>query len=127
MDWVSDTVFAFGETLGLPALALDEDGYLVFALEPSGTLCVQDLQGSGSNEVLVMLAQPLPQVPAIATRQALQLTDFRGNPTWPIQLGVRNDNLVVTLRMPRHSFIVSALEEAVDALFDFHARVARAG
>ena len=127
MDWVADTVSSFGQGMGLPGLALDETGSIILALESGNTLCVQDLNDDGNSEVLVVLAQPLPQAPAIAVRQALQLADFRASPTWPMQISVRNDNLVVTLRMPRHSFIVSALEEAVDALFDFHSRVARAG
>jgi hypothetical protein len=32
---------------------------------------------------------------------------------------------VATLRMPRHSFLPNALDEAIEALVDFHARAAR--
>ena len=35
-------------------------------------------------------------------------------------------DLAVTLRMPRHSFMLSALEEAVEWLFNFHERVEQA-
>lgn len=127
MDWVADTVSSFGLAMGLPGLCLDEKDCIVLALESGSTLCIQDLNYADSSEVLVVLAHPLPQVPAVTARHALCLADFRNSPTWPMQLSVRNDNLVVTLRMPRHSFIVSALDEAVDALFNFHSRVAQAG
>ncbi|RYX93973.1 MAG: hypothetical protein EOO28_16445 [Comamonadaceae bacterium] len=127
MDWVSNTVADFGNTMGLSDLALDDDGYTVFSMPPDGMLCLHDLQPSGGSEVLVVMSQPLSHPQALRARQALLMADFRGNPAWGMQPAIRGDNLVVTLRMPRHSFILSALEEAIDGLFDFHSRVAQAG
>lgn len=127
MDWVTDTVADFGNTMGLPGLTLDAEGYTVFTLPPDGMLCLQDLQAAGSHEVLVVMGQPLGHARSARVRRALQLADFRGADAWALQPAIRGDNLVVTLRMPRHSFILSALEEAIDGLFDFHSRVAQAG
>jgi type III secretion system chaperone SycN len=125
MDWVSDTVTAFGQSMGIPGLALDPDGYVLFTLENGGILCVQDLQPEGGQDVLITVAQPLPAPPAASMRKALRLADFRASPLSQIQLALRGEDLVVTLRMPRHSFVLSALEDAVEALFDFHTRVAQ--
>lgn len=125
MDWVSHAVSAFGQSVGIPDLSLDDDGGVLFTLEPDGVLCVRDLLPLGGNDVLVTLVKPLPSPSAAAARRGLLAADFRVNPTSQIQLGVRGANLVATLRMPRHSFMQSALEDALDTLFDFHARVAQ--
>jgi type III secretion system chaperone SycN len=125
MDWVSHTVSAFGQSVGIPGLSLDTDGCALFALEPSGMLCLQDLLPAGGEDVLIVLARPLPSPPAACLRRALMLADFRANAGWNTQVGMRGEDLVVSLRMPRHSFMLSALEEAVEVLFDFHARVAQ--
>ena len=125
MDWVSHAISAFGESVGIPDLALDTDGYALFNLEPSGMLCLHDLQPTGGGDVLIILAKPLPSPPEACVRRALQLADFRKTPVWQMQLAVRDSNLVVTLRMPRHSFMLSALEDAVEALFNVHERVAQ--
>jgi type III secretion system chaperone SycN len=125
MDWVSDTVSAFGQSIGIPDLALDTDGYVLFTLESGGLLCVQDLHAEGANDILVTVAQPLPLPRAAAVRKALHLADFRKSPAWQVQVGLRGEDLSVSLRMPRPSFVLSALEDAVQALFDFHSRVAQ--
>jgi type III secretion system chaperone SycN len=126
MDWVTDTISAFGRSMGLPDLEFDEDGYVLFDMEPDELLCVQDLQPAGSEFILVTLAKRLPEQRALAIRKALRAADFRGNPTWQMQVGSRDEDLVATLRVPRHSFVVSALEEAVETLFDFHKKIAGA-
>jgi type III secretion system chaperone SycN len=123
MDWVSHTISSFGQSVGIPDLELDNDGCALFTLEPSGALGLQDLQPTGGEEVLIMLTRPLPAPPAASVRRALTMADFRNNPMWDTQLALRGSDLVVTLRMPRHSFLMSALEEAVEALFNFHTRL----
>jgi len=123
MDWVSHAIEAFGQQLGIPGLALDDDGCALFMLEAGGSLCVQDLEPAGGNEVLIMVAKPLPPPQAASARRALLMADFRANPSWDTQLALRGPDLAVTLRMPRHSFMLSALEDAVEWLFNFHARV----
>jgi type III secretion system chaperone SycN len=126
MDWVSHTVSAFGQSVGIPELTLDNDGYAMFVLEPGGMLCLQDLAVAGGDDMRVMLSRPLPTPAAACVRQALRMADFRAGSPWVMQLGLRDGDLVVTVRMPRHSFMLSALEEALEALFEFHGRVSQA-
>jgi hypothetical protein len=125
MDWVSHTVSAFGESVGIPQLELDDGGYVLFTVENGGTLCVHDLQPSGGDDVLIMLTAPLPMPAGACVRKALAMADFRANPTWQMQAATRGGELVLTLRMPRHAFMLSVLEDGVEALFDFHTRVAQ--
>jgi hypothetical protein len=123
MDWVTHAVSEFGHLVGIAGLALDDDGCALFALQPGGSLCLQDLAPAGGGEVLVTMAKPLPAPPSASVRKALLMADFRVNAAWDTQLALRGDELAVTMRIPRHSFMLSALEEAVEALFQFHSRV----
>lgn len=125
MDWVSQTVASFGQSMGIQNLSLDSDGCALFTLEPGGSLSLQDLQLSGGDDVLITLAKPLPVPQEASIRRALLMADFRVNPTWETQLAFQGGELMVTLRVPRHSFLASTLEEAVEALFNFHGRLAQ--
>jgi type III secretion system chaperone SycN len=125
MDWVTHTVSAFGQSVGIPDLALDAAGCALFALDAGGTLSVHDLAPAGGDDVLVVLAQPLPMPAEAGMRRALRMADYRESPLWTMQVALRGEELVATLRMPRPAFVLSALEEAVEALFAFHTRVAQ--
>ncbi|WP_194792869.1 hypothetical protein [Caenimonas koreensis] len=123
MDWVTHAVAAFGQSIGIADLALDSDGYALFTLEDNSLLCLHDLVTAGGDEVLITLSRPLPAPQAAAARRALLAADFRKCPLGQIQLATRGADLAVTLRMPRHSVMLSALEDGIDALFRFHANV----
>lgn len=127
MDWVSQTIASFGQLAGFPRLALDDEGRAGFIVEPDGLLLLHDLRPSGGSDMLVTLCNPLGADPAAGVRRALVLADFRSGAEWPMQLSIRARKLAVTVRMPCHSFMMSSLEQAVQSLFDFHARVAQSG
>jgi len=67
----------------------------------------------------------VPMPAAACVRRALQLADFRSNAAVQMQLAMRGADLVVTVRMPRHAFMLSTLEDAIEALSDFHTRAAQ--
>lgn len=125
MDWVTQTISSLGQSMGIPELALDAQGYALFALEADGSLCLQDLRPFGGEELLVILSKPLPAPPGVSARGALASADFRASLSWQMQLGLRDGDLRVTLRIPRPSFTLAVLEDALQTLFDFHARVAQ--
>ena len=124
MDWVADTIDSFGRACGIPDLALDESGCVFLSIEGDRVLTLRDLGHAG--EVLVVVEGPLPFPHGTAARVALSLADFRRSSGPAPQLALEGDDLVATLRIPRHSFVHSTLEEAVAALLEFHRRVARA-
>ena len=127
MDWVDDVIDSFGESAGMPGLRLDAQGCLSFMVEGERQLTLIDMAPHGGEEVLVIVQAPLPQPQNMSTRAALQLADFRSGPGDAPQVALDGDQLVATLRMARSSFLSSTLDEAVDTLFKFHERVARAG
>jgi type III secretion system chaperone SycN len=127
MDWVDHAIDSFGQTAGVPGLRLDEQGCLSFMVEGERQLTLIDLAPSGGDEVLVMVQAPLPHPQNMAVRSALQFADFRASQGDAPQVALDGDQLVATLRIARPSFLPSTLDEAMQALFRFHERVARAG
>ena len=65
---------AFGKRLGLPALALNENGLAVIAMDGIGTLTLQKGEGGAEDMLLVALASPVdPTESAARYRAALEL------------------------------------------------------
>jgi hypothetical protein len=126
MDWIADTLDSFGRACGVPGLALDEEGCLCLSIDEDRLLTLRDLAPAGSDEVLVILQAAMPFPHGSAARCALLLADFRRSAGPAPQLAMEGDDLIATLRIPRNSFVHSALEEAVSALLEFHRRVAQA-
>jgi len=126
MDWVADTVDSFGRACGIPGLALDEEGCLSLSIAGDRVLTLRDLARAGGDEVLVVMQAAMPFPQGSAARAALSLADFRRSTGPAPQLAMQDDDLVATLRIRRNSFVHSTLEEAVDALLEFHQRAAQA-
>ena len=126
MDWVADAIDSFGRSAGIDGLRLDRDDCLSLEIEGDRMLTLRDLARSGCDEVLVIMRAPMPHPHGSAAFSALALADFRAGTGVAPQLALDDEDLVATLRMPRYSFLHSTLDEAVAALFDFHARVSRA-
>jgi hypothetical protein len=125
MDWIAEAVETFGQTMGMHGLRLDAQGCISLSFEGGTLLTLRDLGGEGIDEVLVIVRAGLSIPRAAGARVALRLADFRVTPGQAPQLAVEGDDLVATLRIPRHSFIASTLEEALDELFAFHERASR--
>ena len=126
MDWVADTIDSFGRACGIFGLALDAEGLLCLSIEGDRVLTLRDLARAGGDEVLVIMQAAMPFPHGTAARAALSLADFRRSTGPAPQLAMEDDDLVATLRIPRNSFVHSSLEEAVDALLEFHRRAAQA-
>ena len=57
-------------------------------------------------------------------RRALRLTDFRHPSSWPTQVAVRDEHLILAMRIPERSFTPDAVEQAISELTRMHASVA---
>lgn len=113
MSWVDEAIAAFGQSLGMDGLALDQDLRLDLALESGEVLRILWLP---QTEVLVACAKPLGLHPGAALRRALQLMDYRQPSPWPLQAALEADSLVFQLRIPERAFTVSELDGAVAQL-----------
>jgi hypothetical protein len=93
-------------------------------MDSEEVLCVQDLLVVNGDFVLVSMTKALPMPQAASIRKAMRAADFRANSLWQMQLALQDAELMATLRIPRPSFVISTFQEAIEALFDFHARLA---
>jgi type III secretion system chaperone SycN len=120
MDWIASTVDAFGQALGIQGLSLDGDGLLALQLEDGAELAIQDLRSAGAPELLVALTKVCSRDPVSALRAALRASDFRHSPHWTLQVGLDDQDLVVGVRLPIGSVMLSSLEDAVDHVLHVH-------
>lgn len=120
MDWVASTIDAFGQSLGIQGLSLDEDGLLAMNFEDGAELALQDLRAQGTSELLVSLTRACTGNPEAALRAALRRSDFRRSPNWTVQVGLDERDLLVNIRLPIGAVMLSSLEEAVDQALCAH-------
>lgn len=120
MDWIAATVDAFGQALGIHGLSLDGEGLLALNLEDGAELAIQDLRPAGAPELLVALTKACSRDPVSALRAALRASDFRRSPHWTLQVGLDEQDLLISVRLPIGSVMLSSLEEAVDHVLFIH-------
>ena len=125
MSWIAPTIADFGQSIGIASLALDEGGYLELALDTGGALSILQLPNAETTDMLVGLRRPLAPPAGATLRAALRLVDFRRMPQWQAQACTLDGDLSFTLRIPKHSFVASSLQEALEELFRLHDAAAR--
>ena len=117
MDWVDSTVQEFGEAVGLPGLAFNENGVVSLDMDSLGVL---QIERSGSR-VTLCLARPLPQHDDQVCRAALAQCHYRDMGAYPVSAGLRNnDTLVFLVHVPERAFSIPELEHCFDALVRAH-------
>lgn len=120
MDWIHDAITEFGRSIGLPRLALSAGGRLKLGLGTGGQVGMVHLGDIDTPVLVVYRSCPLAYQPSAQLRRALQLTDFRRGPPWPLQASVGNGELFLALRVPERRVTAAALEQAMSALAQFH-------
>lgn len=120
MNWVQDTVAAFGRQMGLPDLSFGDDGVMQLQLQSGGLLVVEKVRRGLADEVLVYLGRPLGFEGADLQRRALMQAHCATAQALPVQVAVRGEApealLLMLLRLPARDFTLPALEHAVDYL-----------
>lgn len=124
MDWIGAALQAFGRTMEIEHLSLDDEGLVALTFEDGGELALQDLHPLGGNEFLVSLARPCAGDVHRALRAAFTAADHRQGHPWAVQVGLDGQDLLVTLRLPRNALMPSSLEEAVGRVQRFHREIA---
>ncbi len=116
MDWMAQIIDDFGSRIGLPGLALDENGRLRMALEDGTGMGMLQVTAEGSSEIVVYRSCPLTYLSAQDFRKALRLADFRQANVWPVQTGISQRELLLAMRIPERAFSGSSLEQALGGL-----------
>ncbi len=117
-QWIQDAVAQYGQQLGLPDLALGDNGAAQLALQAGGMLAVEPAPDTG--DVLVYLGRPIGFDGAAVLRNALMRAHHSAASVLPVQVAVRGDGpealLLVLARVPEREFTTSMLSRVVDYL-----------
>jgi type III secretion system chaperone SycN len=120
MNWIHQAITNFGQTLGIPGLAFDEQRSIHFALENGGRISIHHLTELPLPEILIVNSRPLAFDPGSTLRRALHLPDFKSSTSWAMQAAIKNDQLVLAMRIPERSFALDALEQSLAQLTHMH-------
>ncbi len=120
MNWIDQTVAEFGESIGIPALALDAQNQVCMELQSGGEIRIDYLSEPPFSEIVVSRSQPLEPEYSTQLREALRLTDFRCSDRWAVNATVYNDQLVLGMRIPEREFELNVLEDALSQLTQMH-------
>ncbi|MDB5840272.1 MAG: hypothetical protein JWQ23_2224 [Herminiimonas sp.] len=123
MNWIQQTIAEFGQSLGIPGLALDPDNRLDLAIESGESISIRYLPDLPLKEVLVSRSKPLAYNRPGQLRRALRLVDFRLPTGWPVQAALSEDALIFNMRIPERSFVLNTLEQAIAQLGEMHKSV----
>ena len=121
MSWVADTVASFGRSVGLPGLALDDEGSLQLGALGGALIGLLNLDDVREPEVVVYRSVPLDFAFERKLRRSLRLADFRQRRSWPVQVAVVDESLTLALRIPQRAFTLDAFEQALSELTRMHA------
>lgn len=116
MNWVEQVVGEFGQRIGLPQLALDERGSIHLETMDESSLGIFFVSDSPQPEVVVYRSIPATYLGATHYCAALQSANFRNPQPWPLQAACDQRELIVAMRIPERSFMVSSLERALEDL-----------
>jgi hypothetical protein len=116
MDWIAQIVNDFGKHIGLPELAIDDNGRLRMSLEDGTGMGLLRLSALPNPEIVVYRSYPLAYLNAPSFRAALRLADFRQPNAWTIQAGISQRDVMLAMRIPERAFSTSSLEHALSRL-----------
>jgi type III secretion system chaperone SycN len=124
-DWIADTLRAYGANIGLEDFALNADGGIELELDSGECLGIQRLRDAPEDGILVYWGRGLNFDPGAQLERALGMVNGRRTLPWPTQAAIRNQMLIMTMRLPASSFELPALEEAVNQLEAMQAEAAQ--
>lgn len=120
MNWINDTIRDFGISISIPDLALDNRGKLDLDLPNNARLRISSLTDLPLPEVLVSRSESIFYPSNEILVELLKLNDFRNAAEWPIQTGISEQELWISMRIPERSFVVNVLEQALSNLKEIH-------
>ncbi len=124
---LQSAVEEFGQRLGMPALAVENEGVTALDISGVGRLYLEISSKSGHEELLAYLTRPVPPHDRNVARRALDYCHYRH--AWPLPLwaGMHKDNLVVLTRFSEREATGQALENAAIFLAESLNRILEGG
>ena len=123
-DWIAETMRAYGLNIGIENLMLDADGGIELEMDGGECLGIQRLSNAPGDELLVYWGRRLNFDPGPQLERALRMINGRQGLAWPAQAAVRDDMLIMTMRLPASSFELPALEGVINQLEGMQAEAA---
>jgi hypothetical protein len=116
MNWAEQVVSEFGRRIGIPQLALDANGSVRLETADDAGLGIFMVSAESQPEVVVYRSFLSTYLTPDQYRAALQSANFRNPQPWPMQAAYDQKELIIAVRIPERSFMVSTLEKALEDL-----------
>ena len=116
MNWAEQVVSEFGRRIGLPQLAFDTNGAIRLETADEASFGIFMVSAGSQPEVVVYRSTLSTYLKPDQYRAALQSANFRNPQPWPLQAACDHKELIVAVRIPERSFMVSTLEKALEDL-----------
>ncbi len=117
MNWVEQVVAEFGQRIGVPQLALnDEASVRLETMDGKGVgfFCVTE--DMAHTEVVVYRSIPANHLNPAQYRAVLSAANFRSPRPWPFQAACDQQELILAVRIPERAFMISSLEQTLEDL-----------
>jgi type III secretion system chaperone SycN len=124
VSWIEDTIAAFGRTIGILDLALDERKRVDLAIEGGGLIVIRHLVDRVEPELLLCRSRAVGSDASAAVRGALRISNFRRPHSWPIQAALEDGQLTLAMRVPERGFTLDVMERAFAELERLHSELA---
>lgn len=114
----------FGRRMGIENLSFSSNGLVVLDVEHFGRLSLERVENSGArDELLIYVALPIPPHDVDACRRVLALCALEQAHAMPVCGGVRNQHIVLLVRLPADTAQAADMENAAFFLRTLLARL----
>ena len=108
---------AFGERLGLPSLALNEEGRATLVIDDVGTLTLQKTGTQSAPELALILSRPVQSTEAATHyRRIAEAVHWKRFAERAVQAALFRDSLILTARMQESEVSAALLENVLRTL-----------
>lgn len=113
MDWRNNVLSEVGEGMGINGLNFGDTGVICFQFEESGSIYME-LKESGILMYLVREMDSFNSLPVL--EQALKECHYKNSFPFPLQVGIKNNQLFICLFLPDDEFSRPGVESAIQLL-----------
>ena len=123
MNWAEQVVNEFGRSLGLHELSFDAHASIRLDAADNTGIGLFLITRPPQQEVVVYRSIPTTYLSPAQYRAALQSVNFRNPYSWPLQATCDQKELMIAMRIPERSFMVSTLEKTLNDLALFFEKI----